>query len=613
MQLSETESGRESWRRAALGAGVVLAVGALLARWADGGAMLPVWAEALLQLPLLLVWLERWRVDPTACCGTGVSTVSHRRGGGAATDRWLTIVVMAGGAGLAIGLGRPAVFLTATTVYIAGALAADAFGRWYRLLDRRVSEPTRLLRAIVGPWLAWVFVATIVLSLPLATHSAVPDYRHNFWDHVLNSAFAAVSAGCGVGTTIYSLGLDYSLFGQAVLVLTAEMAGLAFAAVGLAIIRPFLHNAIRLRTVWLLAVGLQAVGVAVMWSSWMTPPAGGGWATGPWDQLWYGLVHSGSAVFNTGLVLAPEGLGAYLANGRVFGTVTTLAIVGSVGLPIIVDLIAGPRRRKRAGEPAGIRDQTGAPPWKALGQWETGAALFLLIAGALVLWFCETPWRQEIVWRLPDSWHPERPVIPESTLISLRDNMPMPRRWAIGVFVSATLRSAGLQSVAITQGTLSWPSYGLMLAWMFVGGSAGGVGGGLRTTCITLALLCLLTRRARWAAWPGGADARRAALKFCLAFVPIWLLVNAAFVGLIAAVSAGTAYERFLECTAACNSVGLSTGLSLHLTGPGRLVMMLAMIVGRGVPLAWWAILAGRFTRCSHAGEVPADDDSVAQ
>jgi Trk-type K+ transport system membrane component len=622
MQTSATTAGHEGRRNAAFVIAGIAAAGALLARWADNSPMLPVWAEAALQLPLLLVWLARLR--PATAPGSP------------AADRWLTIIVIGAGVGLAIGLARPTVLFAATTLYILATTAVDALCRGYKLLDSCIEEPGRLLRAIVGPWLLGMFVATILLALPLATQSAVPDYRHNFWDHVLNGAFAAVSAGCGVGTTIYSLGREYSLFGQAVLVILAELSGLAVAAVGLSIIRPFLHNALRLRTIWLLAIGLQAAGVAVTWPSWTIPAAESAGLSCLWERFWYGAVHSGSALFNSGLLLYPDGLAAYLSDARIFGSLTLLAIIGSVGLPIIVDLIIGPKRRatpakseskpplarvagagrKSADRPgrASRPDKQGrtaplAPPWKALAQWETAAALILLVIGAVVLWYCETPWSPEAVIRVPDSWHPPRPVIPESNSIALRDNMMLSRRWALSVFVSATLRSAGLQSVAITQGTLSWPSYGLVLAWMILGGSAAGVGGGLRTTCFTLALLCLLTRQAKWSAWPRATTARRAALGYSLVFIPLWLLMNAAFIELTGAVSAGTAYERVLDCTAALNNVGLSTGWSLHLTGPGRLVMMLAMIVGRSVPLVWWAMAVSRFTRCLHGGEVQADGD----
>jgi Trk-type K+ transport system membrane component len=48
------------------------------------------------------------------------------------------------------------------------------------------------------------------------------------------------------------------------------------------------------------------------------------------------------------------------------------------------------------------------------------------------------------------------------------------------------------------------------------------------------------------------------------------------------------------ESVAAMNGVGLSTGLSLHLTWAGRLVMIGVMVVGCWAPVVFWARLVER-------------------
>jgi trk system potassium uptake protein TrkH len=232
-----------------------------------------------------------------------------------------------------------------------------------------------------------------------------------------------------------------------------------------------------------------------------------------------------------------------------------------------------------------------------LPQCEAAFAFVLLIAGAAGLWFCETPWRPEIVWRLPDAWTPDRPVDFGTNQIPMRDDMSYGARWTRAVLVSTTLRSAGIQSIPVSHGALSWPSYGLLLTWMFLGGSAGGVAGGMRTSGLLLAGICLFTRRRRWSSQPGGTAARRTILRASLLFVPLWLAVNAAAIGLLAVTSEGTPYELILDGNAACNNVGLSTGLSLHLTVAGRMVMILTMTAGRFIPVWYWLTSTGRFSQ----------------
>jgi trk system potassium uptake protein TrkH len=502
----------------------------------------------------------------------------------------------AGGAALAVVQGNIAVFTATLTAFISGMLILQALATVYRRVERRILEPAGLLRSLAGPWLLMVLLGTVLLSLPLATHSAVPDYRHNFWDHILNNAFASVSSACLVGTTVYDLGEDYSLFGQIVLVVITQLAGLGLAAVGLAILQPFMSKIIRLRTVLLSAVGLQAAAVGAMWTAWSPSDV-----SSAGQRAWWGIVHAGSAMWNSGLTLRSDGLAAYVSSGPVFATVTTLCIVGSLGLPVILDLVFG-RRATKATVSKDPKSERPAP-WRALPQWEATAAFLLLLTGAVALFVFETPWREEIAWQLPDAWVPERPVDLGSNRIALGDDMPHRARWSRALFVSATLRSAGMGSIPVSRGALSWPSYGLLCLGMFVGGSAGGVAGGLRTSGLVLLGICLLKGRDSWNSLPGGAAARRTILLGSVLFLPLWLVLNGASIGLLALASGGTGYEVVLDGTAACNSVGLATGLALHLTWAGRLSMIVIMVGGRVVPVAYWLALSRRFGRCLRVGE----------
>ena len=503
---------------------------------------------------------------------------------GSWADFWLTFCMLIAAAWTAIALRSSAAFLAATTTFVAGSLLIEALSRLYRRMESHIDEPDQLLRMLVGPWLGLMLVATVLLSLPLATQSGVPDYRHNFWLHVLNNAHAAASAACLVGTTVYGFGQEYTLFGQAVLIAVTQLAGMGLATVGLAIFRPFLNNTLRLRTVLRLAVILQLVAVAAMWHSWHDEDV-----RSTWERLWWGVVHASSALWNSGLTLRPDGLAPYLMNGAVFTTVTTLSIAGSLSLPVILDLVLGIRRSSPA---------TPAPPWRRLPAWEAGGAFTLLFVGAALLFIFEMPWAPHVTWRLPDSWIPSRPLHFGDEQVAMRDEMSPAMRWTTAVFVSATLRSAGLQSMSVMQGAISWPSYGLILLWMFIGGSAGGVAGGLRTTCLLLIGICVLSRSRAWASPAGGAEARRVLLRSVLVFTPLWLLVNAACVAALAAATEATRYEVLFEGVAACNSVGLSTGLSLHLSWIGRMILILVMLAGRALPVVFWLGLSRKLTRC---------------
>ncbi len=587
---------RSGWLTAA----VAVAAAALLARRADGVNLLPAWALCGLQIPAVAAWLH-WR------CGW----FGLRAGGPySGVDRWLTVLTAAAALDLSLHRGRPEIGLAAMTLFAAGLLLLDAGGRLYERLEAAVACPARVLRLLAGPWLGMILLATFLLSLPIATHSAVPDYRHNFWDHVLNSGYAAVSAACLVGTSIYGLGDDYSFFGQAVIVVVTHLAGLAAAAVGLATVRPFLLNAWRLRTVWMVGLGLEAVAVAVMISSWRPEDAAALSA-----RLGWGVVHAGAALYNSGLIFRHDGLARYLGDSAVFTSITTLAVAGSLGLPVLLDLLLG-HRGPPAAPPADPRNARTpplpSPPWHSLPSAEAVTAFLLLLAAAALLWFLETPWPTDYPWSLPDHWVPQRPLYFEDGGASLRDDLPGTRRWTLAVFTSATLRSAGLQSVALAEGALSWPGFGTVLLGMFLGGGLGGTAGGLRTAALALPVLCLLRRR-RWAETPAGESVRRLLWRAVLLWWPAWAAVNAGSIWLLHAAGAVNGPDAVLEAVAAVNGVGLSTGLAIHLTWSGRLAMILLMLVGRLGPTAFWLAVSDRLlARSSPATARAASGTSTA-
>lgn len=554
----------------------VVAAAAALARDADAVPVLPIWLSCLLQTPVVVAWV--W--------------ANTRSGAGnRKVHLFFSIALIAAAAGLALNKHDFDTLLIATTLFACGNILAEGLFALYRRIDERINDPAELLRALVGPWLLLILIVTVLLTIPLATDAAVPDYRHNFWQHVLNSAFGAVGAATLIGTTVYHPGEDYAFFGQVVLYLTAQLAGIGLAAVGLANIRPFLNNAVRLKTVLLAAFALQLAAILAMFGAWTPTDA----PTGA-DRVWWGCVHAASAVWNNGFMLRENGLAGYLSKRAVFISVTTLTIAGSLGLPIIIDILKG---RAATGEGSGSnRELAAVRSWRRLPQWEAGGAFIMMTAATALLWFCETPGR------LPETLVPPRPIEFGNSQIALRDDMNPGARWSLAVYVSATIRSAGMQSTPMVEGSVSWPSFALLMAWMIVGGSAGGVAGGLRATSLLLFAICML------AAGSNRTEARHRVLRAIGLFIPMWLAVNLVAVGLLAAATDGDWYELAFESVAAVNSVGLSTGLSVHLTWTGRLAMILIMLTGRVLPLLFWSHIALQVKRDISGGRVDRPDSA---
>ncbi len=562
---AEAAGGTPMGRRTVLPLLAAVAAAVLVARRADGTSVLPGPIEAMLLLPVFVLWV-RERFSEAAL-----------RGGFA--DRLLALVVAVVGLGIAFSTHDVLAPFRATALLVVGCMAVDRLCRLYGVLQADIEHAWRLIRRMAMPWLGLIALAAVLLALPIATRSSIPDYQHNFWLHVVNSLQTAAGAASLTGFSAYGFGEDYTAFGQAVIVVVMQLSGIAMAMIGLAIARPFLRRVPTVRTVLAFYAVLQAAAVALMYGAWRAEDA-----AGVVDRLWWGVVYATSAGCNGGVTMQAGGLAGYVDSSAVFACVTMLSMIGSLGAPIILDLILARRDSART-------------PWQLLPGGELIAVFVIVVGSAILIFLWETPWRSEIVWRLPEHWVPARPVDLGESRASLRDQMEMPQRWHLSVLTACTMRSAGMQSVPVSQGAISWPTFGLFLLSMGAGGSLAGVAGGMRVSVLLLLLICMFTRRRSWAVFQDGVRLRRRLMTALMLFVLGWSAFNVLVVVALGTLTQGSAYELAFDGAAAVNNCGFSTGLAVHLTQAGRLGMIAAMLLGRALPIVFWAMTADRLSK----------------
>lgn len=235
------------------------------------------------------------------------------------------------------------------------------------------------------------------------------------------------------------------------------------------------------------------------------------------------------------------------------GTLMALIIVGGLGYIVVLELL------QRAGDAwRGRRSAT--VRWSLHTRMVLSTTAFLLIGGALAL--------------------------------SITGVSPDVRGWfstmGAALFQSVTARTAGFNSVDI--GALPIPSLMILIPLMFIGGSPGSCAGGVKTTSLTVWLARVLARLR------GEEDVtlferripqdvvRRAALVLALG-----VLWNAAGVFLLATTEQFQSARQFegiiFEQVSAFATVGLSTGLTPHLSVIGKLWIIASMFLGRVGPL----------------------------
>lgn len=541
----------------------ILACLAALVRDANTQPLIPVWITTLIQAPALLFWLHaRW-----GWFGLRIHAERTHHG-------LLTAFIFVAAVAIAVYRGSLDPWNVVVAIYLGGLAFLEWARHRYESLEAAMDKPIDALHLIIRPWIIGLILLTIGLAIPLATKSSVPDYRHNFLLHILNCALTATSSICLIGTSPYSIADDFSLFGHALLMLTTLLSGMALSAIGLAIARPFLSRPLSLASVWKWMIGLQAIAILALVAAWNTTDAPTSLSRVGWSA-----VHVADATWNTGYTLRPNGLADYLANPFVFSIITTLAIIGSIGMPIVLDLVL-PRRKESDAAPW--------KPWKRLPNWEAGAAFLLLLGVAGLLFLFETRGF------LPENLASSRPFDLGSPQVPLREEAQHAPRWRMAVFVSATLRSAGLQSIPLVEGTITWPSYAVLLVGMIVGGSAMGVAGGLRSTAFVLGLICLVHPRRMWS--DNENAVRWRTLRRLATLIAAYLLLAGAGTFVMYTCTAGTAHELIFDTIASFTGVGLSTSLSLHLTWIGSLTMIGLMIAGWWYPLVIWSRIAGDFS-----------------
>ncbi|RME36305.1 MAG: hypothetical protein D6788_11865 [Planctomycetota bacterium] len=417
-------------------------------------------------------------------------------------------------------------------------------------------------RGLPGPlklavaWLILIVVGTILLRLPV---SAVPG-RTLSW---LDAAFTATSGICVTGLSTITVGERLTTFGQVVLLVLIQLGGLGISVVSTffltALGRASLSSemgageslaAVRVRPLTLL---WWAIGVTV------TAELAGTLLLGlrfdGSQRWWLALFHSISAFCNAGFSLFPDSLEGYRGDAVVNLTVITLIAAGGVGFIVIRQLV---RRVLRAGSP-------------------NRAPIYLhtrvVLAGSLILWTLG----MVLVWVLERGGTLANLSAGESVLASL--------------FQSVTTRTAGFNTLevpAMRDATLF-----VIMLLMFVGGAPGSCAGGIKLTTAFIVLAAIrshylgvdkvrLFRRSVPAAL-----VQRAFLLVTLStvFLSVVILVLCVTEEGTAVVSGRHFTAVLFEAVSAFGTVGLSTGITPHLSAAGKAVIIVTMFVGRLGPL----------------------------
>lgn len=435
--------------------------------------------------------------------------------------------------------------------------AADA--GWPNLRRAVFSSPARLS---VAGFLLIIFLGTILLMLPAA---AAGD-RLGFVD----ALFTATSASCVTGLIVVDTGSAFTLFGQLVILALIQVGGLGIMTLSTLFVmmagrRPSLTGRMAIQDAFThsqdwtpgeilwdvlrFVMVAETIGVAILFLCFLPDYP-------PLQAFYTALFHSVSAFCNAGFSLFSDSLAGYRENWVVNLTLCGLIITGGLGFLALSELNRRPLLKRRVWSRLSLHSK--------LVLFTTALLLGL---GTLLVLFLE--------------WH--------NTLAPLS----LPGRFLAAFFQSTTLRTAGFNT--LPTGEMANVTLFLFIVFMFIGGGPGSCAGGVKVTTIACLFLVGLSRlRHQYRPQVFSRTIAESSITKAMSVVLAGMFLIAVGCGCLLITelgevphpeSRGKFLELLFEMVSAFGTVGLSTGVTEGLTVLGRLIITVAMFMGRLGPL----------------------------
>jgi trk system potassium uptake protein TrkH len=470
------------------------------------------------------------------------------------------------------------VFLLVSIVFILVRL-----NRQINLLSKR---PAVLL---IASFLLVIFVGTVLLSLPKASATGEPLRLIDAW-------FTATSATCVTGLVVKDTYGDFSDFGKGIILVLLQIGGLGLMTFGafFALVagrRPSIKETalmgdilkvdgmsrITKVVIYILLFTLvcEVFGAVMTYGGWHSREGGN---LSDSDQLFFSVFHSVSSFCNAGFSFFKDSFATYQGSLVINIVVPLLIVIGGLGFAVNMNIIG--LRGAILGRLRKPGDDTERKMLASTARFTVHTKLALTMTAILIL-------GGFLFILILESGNPE-------TLAA--EGMSVPKKIGAALFQSITARTAGFNTVTIAMCTI--PTKFLLIILMVVGASPGSTGGGIKTVTVAIFFIAL------WSMIRGKKNVeifRRTIPEDIVskAFVITILGVMVLSVATLAlcVTEAGHGWEFLdvlFESASAFGTVGLSTGITPHLTDPGRIVIILLMFAGRIGPLTMVVALIQR-------------------
>lgn len=423
-------------------------------------------------------------------------------------------------------------------------------------------------RTICLGFLAVITVGTLLLMMPFSTSSGN-------WNDPIVALFTATSAVCVTGLGVVDTGTYFSFWGQLFLLALVQIGGLGYMttttflvllvgrrfdlrhkmAIQQALDRPGLQESQQvIRSIIATTVIFEITGIFLLMPVFVPNH-------GLNKGLWLSVFHSINSWNNAGFSLFSDSFVGYQNSVLLVCVVTGLIILGGIGYQVIFELFLWLRDRLQ-GKKACVR-------FSLNFKVAISTTITLLAFGTVAFFFIE--------WKNPE------------TFGSLNFGGKLLNAW----FQSVTPRTAGFNTIDIGQMTTA--GLFLTIAFMFIGSSPGGTGGGIKTT--TLRILTSATKAILQGQEEVILYQREVAISLILKAIGV--LIGSVGTVLLATILISLSdsdlnfIEILFEVVSAFATVGLSMGITAKLSVAAKVVLIFTMYIGRVGVLLFMAAMLG--------------------
>lgn len=397
-----------------------------------------------------------------------------------------------------------------------------------------------------------ILLGTVLLRLPAAV-------RDGSEQSVLTAFFTATSSTCVTGLVRADTCTNWTLFGQAVILVLIQTGGIGFMTICISALsltkkniglasRSLMQNSISapqlggiVRMTKFISLGtllIEGIG-ALLLAFYFCPLLGLG------RGIWYSIFHSISAFCNAGFDLMGiqgeySSLTSVVGNWYVNLVIMLLIVIGGLGFFVWRNLLDSKFQYKKMLLHTRI---------------VMFVTAFLILGGALLLFLTEHG---------GDAYHDK----------SLSEQI------AASFFQSVSARTAGFNTVELAKMTEAGRF--ILICLMMIGGSAGSTAGGIKTTTFAVLMLSIITTfRHRKSVEAFGRRMEDGIARTASCVFMMYLLLSCGGAVLISRIEGIAFLDALFETVSAIATVGLSVGLTPTLGIMSCLILCFLMIFGR--------------------------------